>query len=541
MTTDTAPHATPFFSVDATWLHMDEPTNRVTIVGLETFEKPLRFSRLRSVVEDRLLRFERFRQRVREPRLPLGLPTWEPDPHFDLDAHLWHIKLPPPGDWSALLQLAEKFMQVPLPADRPLWRMILIDHFGAGSAMFLCLSHAMADGAAILNVFNTLTGTTAKASLARLAPPKPAEQLDDDPAARIARVLDEASQMLEAPGNLWKKSLAAAQDPLGTVLRGADVGLSLGKLLFIPPDQRTALSGRCGPAKRAVACDPIPLAQVKSVAKTFGAKVNDVVLAAVAGSLRDYLQAHGEPVQGLNLRAVVPVYLNPWNDPTDLRNGFGLVFLSLPVGIADPLRRLRMLKRRMDYIKSTSEAAVAYGIMYGLGFTPPPVERMITRVFGLKGTAVMTNVIGPSEVRYLAGVPIKRMLFWVPQPAGLGMGVSLISYAGELSVMLATDARLVPDPEAMVAGFHREFDQLARLASAAASKGRAAAPRTRRAAGTGKNGAAHPRKNGAEAPVRRKARASAEARPPVSAPVSEEPQPQPPVSAAVFEEQPQPA
>jgi diacylglycerol O-acyltransferase len=480
-------HETPFFSVDSTWLHMDAPCNRVTIVGLGLYDEPMKFARLRAVVQDRLLRFDRFRQRVRETRWPLGLPTWEPDPQFDLDAHLWRAKLPAPGDWGALQGLVEKLMVVPLPADRPLWRMILVEHFGAGSAMILCLSHALADGLAILHVFDTLTGTTAKNSLARLAPKAEPPQVELGPASRIALALDEAKDYVVGQGDVLKQTLAVAQDPLGSLLRGADIGLALGKVLLIPPDHPTALKGRCGPAKRAVVCDPIPLAQAKSVGKAFGAKVNDVVLSAVTGALHNYLLARGEAVRGQNIRALVPVYLHPWQDATDLRNGFGLVFLSLPVGIADPVRRLRVLKARMDKIKSSPEAIVTYGIMQGMGHTPPAVERLIAGAFGAKGTAVITNVMGPAEVRYLAGVPTSRMLFWVPQPAGLGLGVSMISYNGELNVCLATDAELVPDPEVIVAEFQKEFRQLVRLSAHVPSKTRAPAKRKSRPAAPRRN------------------------------------------------------
>ncbi len=482
MTAKTALHDTPFYSVDATWLHMDAPSNRVTIVGLALFDQPVKFQRLRVAVEERLLRFDRFRQRVRESPWPLGLPTWEPDPEFDLDAHLWHIRLPKPGDWSTLQRLIEKIMQVPLPADRPLWRTILVDHYGAGSAMIMCLSHAVADGAAILNVFNTWTGATARASLAHLAPKAPEPPDGDDPAARIAHALDEVDQILAMPRTWLEKGRAVAKDPLGAIVQGASMGLALGKVLLIPPDPRTVLTGRCGPEKRAVLCDPLPLAQIKTVGHAFGAKVNDVVLSAVTGSLRAYLLGRGEAVRGLNVRAMVPVYLHPWDDDDDMRNGFGLVFLSLPVGIADPVHRLKVLKARMDHIKATPEAVVTYGIMQGMGYTPPPVERLIATGFGLKGTAVMTNVIGPTEVRYLAGVPIARMMFWVPQPAGLGIGVSLMSYAGELTVSLATDAALVPDPEVIADGFREEFGQLVRLSSLVPAKTRAAAPRKPRQA-----------------------------------------------------------
>jgi hypothetical protein len=49
---------------------------------------------------------------------------------------------------------------------------------------------------------------------------------------------------------------------------------------------------------------------------------------------------------------------------------------------------------------------------------------------------------------------------WVPKSGRLGLGVSILSYAGEVCIGIATDVGLVPDPEAIVAAFQAEFDEL---------------------------------------------------------------------------------
>lgn len=464
-----------FFSVDANWLHMDAPCNHVTIVGLGTYDRPIPYRRLRAVVADRLLRFERFKQRVRETRRPLGLPSWEVDPNFDLDYHVARATLPAPGHWAALLRLVEQAMQTPLDPCRPLWRMQLVEHFEQGSALIMSLSHAVADGAAMMHVLETFTGDTAEASLKKLprvrAPrPEPPPLADD-----LARRLDQLEAALKLPGKVLDRGVDVLTNPLRATLRGAHAGLALGKLLFTPPDASTILRGRCGPAKRAVASEPLPLAGVKALGQAYDAKINDIVVNAITGALRRYLLANGQSVRGLNVRALVPVFLQPWESATEMRNGFGLVFLSLPVGVADPARRLRVLKQRMDAIKSSPEAWVAYGIMAGMGHTPPAVERLIAGAFGVKGTAVITNVMGPKEVRYLAGAATERLLFWVPQPAGLAVGLAVLSYKGELVVTLATDEGVIPDPESILAGFEAELRALQPEAKRA--------PATRRKAG----------------------------------------------------------
>ena len=164
--------------------------------------------------------------------------------------------------------------------------------------------------------------------------------------------------------------------------------------------------------------------------------------------------------EGLNFRAVVPVNLRKAGTEEDLGNKFGLVFLSLPVGIADPGERLRELGRRMDALKGSMEAPVAFGILNAIGAAPGPIQDIVVNMFGAKGTAVMTNVMGPHEQRFLAGAPLEELMFWVPQSGHLGMGVSILSYAGQVWVGVITDEALIPDPEVIISAFHAEFDEL---------------------------------------------------------------------------------
>jgi WS/DGAT/MGAT family acyltransferase len=241
---------------------------------------------------------------------------------------------------------------------------------------------------------------------------------------------------------------------------GAGGATAAGRLVLRWPDPETIYKGVLGIPKRAAWSDPIPLQDVKAVGKGLGGTVNDVLLTAMTGGLRRYLQGRGERVDGLNFRAVVPVNLRAPDAEFELGNKFGLVFLSLPVGIAEPVDCLRELKRRMDGLKGSLEAPVAFGILNAIGMSPARVQDIVVDIFGTKGTAVMTNVIGPQEKLYLAGAPLEALMFWVPQSGRLGMGVSILSYAGQVWMGVITDEGLVPDPETIIAGFHAEFDEL---------------------------------------------------------------------------------
>ena len=228
----------------------------------------------------------------------------------------------------------------------------------------------------------------------------------------------------------------------------------------MPPDPPTALKGPLGVVKRAAWSEPFSLAAVKAAGQTAGATINDVLVTAAAGGLRRYLAARGEPVDGLDLRATVPVNLRPLDEAHKLGNRFGLVFLALPIGLEDPAARLAEVKRRMDELKTTLQPAVAYGTLQAIGYLPPALQAVPIGFFGSKATAVLTNVPGPREPLYLAGIPLRRVMFWVPQSGRLGLGISILSYAGEVLVGVASDAGLVPDPQAIVDGFEAELTEL---------------------------------------------------------------------------------
>jgi hypothetical protein len=113
------------------------------------------------------------------------------------------------------------------------------------------------------------------------------------------------------------------------------------------------------------------------------------------------------------------------------------------------------------------EPAVFHVALHALGHTPGGIATTIINTFSTRATAVMTNVRGPEQQRYLAGSPMDALLAWVPTTGRMGVGVSVLSYAGEVRLGVLTDQNLVPDPETIIAGFHTEFEALLAQVSAA--------------------------------------------------------------------------
>jgi hypothetical protein len=168
----------------------------------------------------------------------------------------------------------------------------------------------------------------------------------------------------------------------------------------------------------------------------------------------------GDPVEGLEVRALVPVNLRPPGPITELGNNFGLVFLSLPIGVEHPMERVFELRKRMGELKQSQQPLVALGILAGMGIAPKVVKEKVLETLAANASAVMTNMPGAREPRYLAGKRIARQIFWVPQSGGIGMGVSILSYAGKIDFGVVTDVKRVPDPAAIVKRFTDEFEEL---------------------------------------------------------------------------------
>jgi WS/DGAT/MGAT family acyltransferase len=445
-------------NADSGWYQMESPTNPMMIAGFFEFDQPMDFQRLQDTIEHRLLRFERFRQRVVKPRLSLHQHHWETDPHFELDSHLHRIALPTPGDLTALKQVVNDLISTPLDLSRPLWQFHLVENYEDRCVLVCRLHHCIADGIALMQVLLSLCDESPDAVWQAPQPSRKRPQGLTSMMLRPARFTLSTTRRVAQSGADLLRNPARAVDLAYT---GAGMARSLGRVTLLLPDSRTVFKGELSVARRAAWSNPVPLDEVKAVGRAAGATINDVILASVAGALRHYMLSRGQSVENLDVRAMVPVNIRSDEETLEqLGNQFGLVVLALPVSLAEPLDRLHDLKRSMDQLKSSPEAYATYGIISTIGMTPIEIERLVIRFFASKTSAVMTNVIGPRHRLYLAGNAIRQVNFWVPQAAGIGLGISIFSYAGKVVLGVMSNAKLVPDPETIVDAFEAEFAAL---------------------------------------------------------------------------------
>lgn len=424
---------------DAAWLRMDSPTNLMVINSLLFFEETPDWDRLRANHVDRIVeRFPRFRQ-IARPGGPLNGARWEDDPQFDAEDHFHRIALPAPHDATALRALVADLTAAPLDHGRPLWDIYLIEDYGSGAVLMTRVHHAIADGIALARVMLSATD-------------------DGDPGPGIAGADHEHHSAL---ATVLRTGLSAAEHPRRTAARGlSDLG-TLAKLLLPGSEASDLLKGEGHVGHRVAWSKPVDLWRIRHTARAYRVTVNDVLMAALAGALRErILDADAEPER---LHALVPLNLRPLDEPipADLGNRFGLVLADLPVDVENQIDRLWEVNRRMDALKRSDEGAISYGILDAMGRAPTEVEARLIRYFTAKASMVVTNVRGPERSISLCGTPVTGVLVWAPCSGDMRMTVSIFSYAGKVTVGFLTDAGVVPDPQPLADAFRAELLALA--------------------------------------------------------------------------------
>src|SRR5665647_647023 len=455
--------------VDTMWLNMDRPNNLMVIDSVMWFEETIKWELLGPLLQRRLLdRYPVFSQRPVPPSNLFELPRWEDDPDFDLSRHLRRVTLPVPGNEETLQRYVESRMSVPFDSTYPLWEMTLVEGYGGGCALVSRFHHSLADGLALSQVLLSLTNASPtvdveEAEAQESSSPRPSGFLG---AART--LLEAGAQTLR--GGLHPASLlpdlanpSVARDVLQ---RGWRTGQVVDKLL-LGNNPQSLLSGEPGIDKRAVWSGPRTIADVKRVSRLTGATVNDVLVAAVSGAVNTYLlDLDADPV---DLTTMVPVNVRPPDQPLprELGNKFALVFLKLPTGVTSPLQRVAESKRRMDSIKISPEAFITFGLNNLIGRFEPHLSKSVVSFFSNKAIGVTTNVMGPQQQRYVAGVPITGIVCWVPGSGRQTLGVCIFSFAGMVRVGFKVDADTLPNPEKLVHAFDEDMDELLRIAAKA--------------------------------------------------------------------------
>ena len=451
--------------VDTAWLRMDSASNLMMIVGVWTLTPGIRHADLCQRLEERMFKYNRFRQRVVEDAAGASWVEHE----MDVNEHVVLEKLPRHAKGQAQEALQKRVGELamePLDRSRPLWQFHLIEDYEGGSALIVRIHHCIADGIALISVTMSLVdGGAPPPERQRKAAPAGAEDWIAD--TLIKPLTELAVRALGAAGDGAAKSLNLLRDPQKGVAGSVDMARlayqvlsDAAALALMPDDSKTRLKGKPGRTKRVAWCPPLPLDEVKAVSKALNCSINDVLLSCVAGALGEYLRGQGDDVTGQEIRAMIPVNLRPLDQAYKLGNRFGLVPLVLPIGVENPIKRVYEVRRRMTALKGSTQPLLAFGMLAVAGLLIKPAQDAMLNLFGRKTTAVMTNVPGPKDKLQFLGATLQESMFWVPQSGDIGLGVSILSYGGGVQFGVITDTALCPEPQLIIDEFEPEFARL---------------------------------------------------------------------------------
>ena len=451
--------------VDSAWLRMDNDVNLMMIVGVWIVEPAITLEALSQRLSEKLLKYGRFRQRVVSDAIGA---MWVEDEAFDIRRHVVREHLHRRRGQSARQALQARCGELattPLDPAHPLWSFHLVEHYEGGSAILVRIHHCIADGIALMSVTMSVTdGGADPPRRRRAAPDEESDWLAD---AVLKPLTDLTVKAIGMYGDGIVRSVEALANPQQQLLgslemaRGAyQVASDVAALAWMPDDSRTRLKGRGSGRKRVAWNEPLPLDDVKAIGRGLGCSVNDVLLTCVAGAIGRYLRDQGDDPTGQEIRAMVPVNLRPLDKAWQLGNRFGLAPLVLPIGIENPVERLYAVRQRMNELKGSYQPLLAFAVLSVAGLMVKPVQDAVLNLFARKATAVMTNVPGPAQPLNVCGSTIRQSIFWVPASGDIGLGVSILSYAGGVQFGLIADTALCPDPQAVIDRFEPEFDKL---------------------------------------------------------------------------------
>jgi diacylglycerol O-acyltransferase len=452
--------------LDASFLYLEsaaQPLHVCSIVELDTSTMPggYTFDRLRDSLGLRIKAMPQFREKLADSRFNIDHPVWVDDKDFDVDRHLHRIGLPAPGGRRELADICGHIASLPLDRSRPLWEMWVIEnvagtdpHEDGRLAVMTKVHHAGVDGVTGANLMSQLCSTEPDAP-----PPDPVDGVGGANPLEIAvsGAVTFASRPLKLV-NLLPRTLGSVID---TVMR-ARTGLTMARPFTAP---KTAFNANVT-GHRNIAFAQLDLEDIKTVKNHFGVKVNDVVMALVAGVLRQFLLDRGE-LPDSPLIATVPVSVHEKSDRPG-RNQVSAMFSRLETHIEDPAERLKAIAEANSIAKQHSSAIGATLLQDWTQFAAPAVFGIAMRVYtASRLTAakpvhnlVVSNVPGPQVPLYFLGSEVKALYPLGPIFHGSGLNITVMSLNGKLDVGIVSCPELLPDLWDMADDFAVALDEL---------------------------------------------------------------------------------
>ena len=437
-------------SLDVSFLYLEEATTPMHVGGVSVFELPaggFDYDRLVSLIKRRIAFVPRYRQRIRWVPGRIASPVWVDDENFDVAYHVRRSALPKPGTDAQLRDLAARIMSRPLDRSRPLWEMYLVEGLEGGRfALLTKTHHAMVDGIAAVDIGQVILDATPEPRPTPASSWRPAQE-----PSSIELVAGAINDLVRGPSAIFE----SVRSGLGDIRRtaGKVAGTATGVLAIARTVSRSAqvspLNVEIGEQRRYGTTES-DLDDYKAIRKAHGGTINDVVLAVVAGALREWLMTRGEAIGGASVvRAMVPVSVRTEDQSGVPGNRVSSYLVDLPVGEPSPVMRLHQISYAMKGHKETGQAVGADAIISVAGFAPPTLHSLGARAGSSLSkrlfNVVVTNVPGPQFPLYAAGARLLAAYPVVPLAKGQAVSIGLTSYDGGVYFGLNADRDAMPD------------------------------------------------------------------------------------------------
>ncbi len=444
------------------WRAEADPQMRSTITSLELLDLTPDWERFRAAHDWATRLVPRFRQRVVEPALGVGTPTWVVDRHFDLDYHVRRVRLPEGGGWSDMLKVAEQLAMTPFDRARSPWEATLIEGLPDGaSAYLLKLHHATTDGLGAVQLLGMLHSTTREPNRGKPQPPPPDHEYTTSTGLLGNQVTREVARVPVAALRQTAAVARALQRPDRAVAQAARFGASLRRVLADPDAEGSPLLRERSLSWRFTTMD-VSFARLRAASKTVDGSLNDAFVAALLGGFRRYHEELGEPIDTMPI--AVPISIRK-DDDAEGGNQFAGARLVAPVGIVDPQERMRAISKLVRTARD--EPAID-----ALGLVAPALSRLpapvISQLAGglTKGSDLQaSNVPGIREDRYVAGARIVRAYGFGPLP-GCATMITLVSHGDLCCIGVNVDKAAITDGPRFERCLHEGFDEVLALVPA---------------------------------------------------------------------------
>jgi diacylglycerol O-acyltransferase len=462
-------HLDRLSSTDVSFLTNESSSSHMHVGAILIFEGPApSYNDLLEHVRSRLHLVPRFRQKLAFPPVQAGRPFWIDAPNLNLEYHVRHSALPAPGSEEQLRRMAARVFSQRLDRSKPLWELWLVQGLTRNRfALVTKTHHAVVDGVAGVDIATVLFDLNPVPE-----PADPQITWAPSPEPSGATLLAKgAEDVLRAPVMAARRFERALQHPEQAARQVRDAVEAVGEVgwNFANPAPQVPLNVEIGSHRRFVWVRS-DLDHFKRVKNAVGGTVNDVVLAVVAGALRDWLHGRGIRTEGLELRAQVPVSIRSQDERGELGNRLAVMRAPLPVYIADPIRRLEAVTRAMSGLKQSKQALGAEVISRFNDFAPPTLLAQAarinfsTRLFNL----TVTNVPGPQVPLYVLGRELEDVFPVGFLPPNQALFVAIMSYNGGVNFGLLADYDSMNDVDVIADGIEGAISALVEAAAARA-------------------------------------------------------------------------